>query len=272
LVAGRAKEAKEYECRLKAMQEQLRHQSDRHHAEIEETRRRNDENLTLMRDEVKDEIRRVEGDKVAQLDSELKVQKRSYEQMKADYTARVREHQQKAREVAADFQQKNEEKQNELERVSTRFVELDRSVTQKDNEIVHLKKCLAAAKEKLDDDIRKLEAQANTEIHKSKQILDQERKSFASTESSLQADIAALEGEKAAIERKSREQAEDLSQRINIMQRQVAEMQSVVKKTRNTSFGFKNSKTPCRQLKMIYSQNAVATRRLRATFAWNLRN
>ncbi|CAJ1941409.1 unnamed protein product [Cylindrotheca closterium] len=229
LVAARAKEAKDYECRLKAMQEQLRHQSDRHHAEIEETRKRNDENLSLMRDEVKDEIRRVEGDKVAQLDSELKVQKRSYEQMKADYAARVREHQEKAREVAADFQRKSEGYQSELERVSARMAELDRSSTQKDNEIIQLKESLVAAKKKLDNGMEKLEAKAKTEIHKSKQLLNQERKTFATTESSLQADIATLESEKAAMERKSNEQVEDLLQRINGMQRQLAETQSVFK-------------------------------------------
>ncbi|KAL3936921.1 MAG: hypothetical protein SGBAC_007862 [Bacillariaceae sp.] len=227
LVGARAKEAKDYECRLTAMQEQLRHQSDRHNAEIEETRKRNDENLCLMRDEVKDEIRRIEGDQVAQLDLELKTQKRNYAQMKADFVARIREHQQKAREVAADFQQKTEVCQSELERVHGLVAELGRSNAQKDDDINHLKETLIAGKEKLDNDVRAMEAKANTEIHKCKQMLDQERKSFASTEASLQADIVAQKSEKAAIERKSREQAQGLSQHINVLQRQLAEAQSI---------------------------------------------
>lgn len=228
LVGARAKEAKDYECRLTAMQEQLRHQSDRHNAEIEETRKRNDENLCLMRDEVKDEIRRVEGDKVAQLDLELKTQKRNYAQMKADFVARIRDQQQKAREVAADFQQKTEVCQSELERVHRRVAELGRSNAKKDDDVNHLKESLIAAKEKFDNDVKAMEAKANTEMQKCKQMLDQERKSFASTETSLQADFAALENEKAAIERKSREQVQGLSQHINVMQRQLAEAQSIV--------------------------------------------
>jgi chromosome segregation ATPase len=229
MVAARANETVESERRIKAMQEQLRHQSDRHHAEIEETGKRNDENLELMREDVKEEIRHLEGDKAAQLESELKVLKRSHEQMKADYTSRLKENQQKARETAVEFQRQDEGSQLELDQMHERLENYADEVSRKEDEIADLKDSLQEVKTKLHNDTLGMRSKYDSEVKKLKHLLDEERISFENAKAAQGEEVAALKSTNADIEKESRGQAEELSQQIDEALQQVAEAQSVAK-------------------------------------------
>jgi chromosome segregation ATPase len=116
LVAERAKTTREYELRMKSLQEQLRHQTDRHHSEIQENQKRNDDRLQL-----KQELRIQEGDKAALLESEISILRQNYEETKTDYHACLKEAQQKSREAPSDFQRQDEVRQQEIDHMHDRL-------------------------------------------------------------------------------------------------------------------------------------------------------
>lgn len=229
MVAGRANETAEFQRRIKAMQEQLRHQSDRHHAEIEETRKRNDSNLEMMREDVREEIRRLEGDKAAQVESELKGLKRTHEQMKADYTSRLKENQQKARDATAEFQRQDEASQLELDQMHERLESYADELSRKEDEVSSLKDSLDVVQTRYQNETTGLRSKHDTELKKFKQLLDEERHAFEKTQGALSKEIIDIKSYNANIEETAKVQAQELSEQIDEALEQVAEAQAVAK-------------------------------------------
>lgn len=232
LIAGRAKETEEYERRIKSMQEQLRHQSDRHHAEIEETRKRNDENLELMREEVAEDIRLREGDRVAQLQSELSGLKRAGEQMKSEYSSRLKESQQRLRELTSEFQRQDEARQDELDKMQNQLEILVHENSQKDDELSLLRDELQDVKIDANNDITSLKSLHESEMTEIKQLLEEEKISLENTKAELGKEIDALKASKSKIEEKRKAEADDLLQQIDEAQEKLAQAQSIAKDNR----------------------------------------
>jgi len=191
LVAERANASREYEQRLKAMQEQLRHQTDRHYKEIDETRIRNEKNLESMKDELREEIRIKEGDKVNRLESELSKLKRTYDDERLSYSARLQDAQQKARDVAEDFQHQDQMRQQELDHLHGRLNSYFNDFTEKDNQILRLKERLEKSK-KTHDDLETIQNEQADELEKHVHLIESERAKFAESEEQLEREIATM--------------------------------------------------------------------------------
>ena len=143
LVAERAKTTREYELRMKSLQEQLRHQTDRHHSEIQENRKRNDDRLQL-----KQELRIQEGDKAALLESEISILRKNYEETKTDYHACLKEAQQKSCEAASDFQRQDEVRQQEIDHMHDRLQSYVNETAEKNAKLSELEELLEEERKK----------------------------------------------------------------------------------------------------------------------------
>lgn len=200
LVAERANASREYEQRLKAMQEQLRHQTDRHHKEIDETRKRNQKNLESMKDELREEIRVREGDKVNRLESELSSLKRTYDDEKLSYSARLQDVQQKARDAAEEFQHQDQMRQQELDHLHGRLNSYFNDFTEKDNQILRLKERLEESKTTRDD-LETIQKEQAEELEKHVDLIESERAEFVESETKLEREIATIKATYSKLER-----------------------------------------------------------------------
>jgi chromosome segregation ATPase len=229
LVVGRAQETHEYERRIKAMQEQLRHQSDRHHAEIEETRKRNDENIELMREDVLDEIRRVEGDKAAKLESELRNVKRSLEQTKSDGNSRLKETQQRAREAASEFQYQEEARQQELDLMHDKLEDYMNEVSRKDDELGNLRDSFQNLKSKLTNEISSMRSKNESEMTKCKKLLEDDRKTAEKTKTDLLDELDVLKKDYSELDVQRSAETQSLTQQLDKANHQLALAETVAK-------------------------------------------
>jgi len=191
LVAERSNTAREYEQRIKAMQEQLRHQTDRQHKEIEETKLRNRKNLESMKEELREEIRMKEGDKVSRIETELSSFKRTSDEEKLSLTARLQDTQQKARDAAEEFQRQDQTRQQELDHLHGRLNSYFNDFTEKDNQISRLKKRLDESK-KVHDDMEKIQKEQAAELKKNVILLETEQSKFVKMETKLSDEIATI--------------------------------------------------------------------------------
>lgn len=228
LVAERANQTREYERRIKAMQEQLRHQADRHHAEIQETRRRNDERLESMRDEIRDELHLQEGEKLLKLETELSILRRTYEEAKLDYSTRLKEAQQKSRDAAADFQRQDEIRQQELDHMHERLEKYAAQVSAKETEISELHRRL--------DELRKgLEAMEAAKTHslaelmKKDDVLEEMREKMADRELEFNAQTDAVKADFAELERNLRGENHELQEQLDDVHKKLIEAQAAAK-------------------------------------------
>ena len=158
-VSERATLTRDYEQRIKALQEQLKHQSDRHHSEISENRKRNDERLEAMREDVKNELRIQEGDKVMKLEYELSTLKRNYEQEKLEFQTRLQEAQQKSREAVSDFKRQDEIRHQELDHMHDRLQSYVMEAGDKNDKLSELQDCLEQERKKNIEATEELTAQ-----------------------------------------------------------------------------------------------------------------
>ena len=225
LIGERAKESREYERRLKAMQEQLKHQSDRHHAEIQDTQKRNDARLAEMREEVKEEIRIQEGDKATKLESELSSLRRNFEEAKIDHQARLKEAQSKSREAAIDFKQQDEVRQQELDQIHERLDKYVKDNAEKESKL----KEWTEAGTKLTEEMETLRAKHQAEILERDQKTEEERRKFADKEADLQDRITAMKATHVEIDKRLRGEVEDLRTQVDEAHKKLIEAQSAAK-------------------------------------------
>mmetsp|Transcript_2848 Transcript_2848/g.6830 ORF Transcript_2848/g.6830 Transcript_2848/m.6830 type:complete len:1085 (+) Transcript_2848:199-3453(+) len=191
LVSERANASREYEQRITAMQEQLRHQTDRHHKEIEETRERSQKNLESMKEELREEIRRKEGDKANRLGNQLSSLRRTFDEEKLSLTARLQDAQQNARDAAEEFQRQDQIRQQELDHLHGRLNSYFNDFTEKDNEISRLKERLEESKKANNDmEISQKEQAANLERNMS--LLESEKERFLEMEAKLNDEITTM--------------------------------------------------------------------------------
>jgi len=211
LVAERANSSRESERRIKAMQEQLRHQTDRHHKEIEETRLRNQKRLESMKEHLREEIRMGEGDKVNQLESKMSSLKRSYDEEKLNYSTRLQDAQQKAREAAEEFQSQDQIRQQELDHMNQRLNSYFNDSAEKDNQISSLKEKLEEYKQ-----IReKMQKEHSVELDKHKDLLEAERKEFLETEAKLNDEISTLKATYSQLENEMTTNIQNLREQVD---------------------------------------------------------
>ena len=230
LVSERANTSREYERRLKAMQEQLRHQTDRHHKEIEETRERNQKNLESMKEHLREEIRETEGNKVNRLELNLSSLKRSYDEEKLNYSKRLQDAQQKARETTDEFQRHDEIRQKELDHLHERLRSYINDFEEKDNQIVSLK-----GKIENQELVReKIEKEYSVEREKHEELFEAEKVKFAQNESklndkisTLRATYSDLEGKMVTDIQKLREQIDEGRNKLLIAEKFVRENEGV---------------------------------------------
>jgi chromosome segregation ATPase len=218
LVAERANSSRESERRIKAMQEQLRHQTDRHHKEIEETRSRNQKRIESMKEDLREEIRTGEGDKVNQLESKMSSLKRSYDEEKLNYSTRLQDAQQKAREAAEEFQQQDQTRQQELDHMNERLNSYFNDFAEKDNQISSLKEKLEEYKQVRET----MQKEHSVELEKHEDLLETERAEFLETEAKLKDEISTLKATYSQLEnemttniQKLREQVDEGSEKLS---------------------------------------------------------
>ena len=214
LVVERANQSREYERRLKAMQEQLRHQADRHHAEIQETRRRNDERLESMRNDIREELHIQEGEKMLKLETELSVLRRTYDEAKDDFAARLKEAQQKSRDAASDFQRQDDLRQQELNHLKERVENFVVELASKKEEIDDLSRRLEQSRTTLDA-TEKAKSAAATEVMRKDDLLEEARDKLSKQEIDFHAQIDAIKSEFAELEFRLREENHDLQGQID---------------------------------------------------------
>lgn len=191
LVAERANASREYEQRIKTMQEKLRHQTDRHHKEIEETKIRNQKNLESMKDDLREEIRAREGDKVNRLEMELSKLKRHYDEERQNYSSRLQDSQQKSRKAAEEFHHQDEMRQQELDHLHARLNSYFNDFTEKDNQIMRLNERLEESK-KTREKLESIQKEQAEELEKHMDIIESERTKFVDTETKLDHEMAAM--------------------------------------------------------------------------------
>lgn len=228
LVAERANQSREYERRIKAMQEQLRHQADRHHAEIQETRRRNDERLEAMRGEIRDELQIQEGEKLHKLETELSVLRRTYDEAKEDFADRLRTAQQKSRDAATDFQRQDEVRQKELDHLQDRMEKLVHELDSKDDELKDLNSRLEDSRKGLEA-MESAKVSAMTELMKKDDLLEEARDKLSKQEIEYQSQLDAIKSEFTDLESRLREENHDLQGQIDDTQHQLAQALAGVK-------------------------------------------
>lgn len=228
LVAERANAAREYERRIKAMQEQLRHQTDRHHAEIQETRLRNEKKLESMRDEIRQEIRLKEGDRVSQLESEMAKLNRNYEEEKMSFTARLHEAHQKARETASDFQNQHLMQQQELDHLHDRLNSYQKEINEKD-------KILSEQKDHLDDqqrmrqEIEKKLVEQTLESERQQDLLQSERTKLLESEARLNEEVDSMRLEFSEHERSLMIEIREAHGKLHEVEKKLVEAQERLK-------------------------------------------
>jgi chromosome segregation protein len=247
LVGERAKESREYERRLKGMQEQLKHQADRHHAEIQETGRRNDEKLAAMREDVKEELRIQDGDKASKLEWELSTLGRNYDEAKIDYQARLKDAQSKYRETAAEFKRQDEVRQQDLDRMHDRLENYVKETGEKDSKLTELTERLEDARAKLVEETETMRSKHRAEIMERDQKLEDEMRKFEDKEADLEDQITAMKATHSEVERRLRGQVEDLRTQVDEAHQKLVAAQSLAKenesiKTRisEVHFAFEN--------------------------------
>lgn len=233
LVADRANQTREYERRIKAMQEQLQHQADRHHAEIQETRRRNDERLESMRDEIRDELQIQEGEKLVKLETELSVLRRTYDESKEDYATRLKEAQQKSRDAASDFQRQDELRQQELDRLHQRMENYVNEIASKETEIAELTRRLEESRKGLEA-MEAAKTHSIAELMKKDDLLDEEREKFATKEMEFNAQMDAVKADFAELEDRLRAENRDLESQVDEANRKLAQAKAASEKEQAT--------------------------------------
>ncbi|VEU40840.1 unnamed protein product [Pseudo-nitzschia multistriata] len=230
LVAERAKASREYEHRLKAMQEQLRHQTDRHHKEIEETRIRNQKNLESMKEELREEIRMTEGDKVSRLEAELASLKRTSEEEKMSLSTRLQDAQQKSRDAAEDFQRQDQTRQQELDHLHSRLNSYFNEFTEKDNQISRLKERLEESK-RTHDDMEEVQKDQAEELKKNATLLETEQTKLMETERKLKDEIATMQSAHSKLENEMVTDIEDLRDQVEKGRRKLKAAEEEVETT-----------------------------------------
>jgi chromosome segregation ATPase len=228
LVAERANQSREYERRLKAMQEQLRHQADRHHAEIQETRRRNDERLEAMRDEIREELRIQEGEKMLKLETELSVLRRTYEGAKEDFAARLKEAQQKSRDAAADFQRQDDVRQQELKHLNERLQNFVGDLSSKDKEFEELSRRLEESRKALEE-MEKAKTAVAAELMTKEDILEETRDKLSKQQIDFNSQLDAIKSDFADLEFRLREENHELQGQIDEALKQLNEARAAAK-------------------------------------------
>eukprot|EP00934_Nitzschia_sp_Nitz4_P008813 Nitzschia sp. Nitz4//scaffold40_size135432//82134//87650//NITZ4_003253-RA/size135432-processed-gene-0.70-mRNA-1//-1//CDS//3329551246//8803//frame0 len=227
LVAERANQTHEYERRIKAMQEQLRHQADRHHAEVQETRRRNDERLEAMRDEIRDELQLQEGEKMYKLQTEISVLRRTYEESKDDFAARLKEAQQKSRDTAADFQRQDEARQQELDHMHNRIDGLIKELAEKQSQITETTSKLEDARNH-SDAVEAEKSRVLAQIERLEEKLEDERASATNRELEFDAHMDAAKADFTMLEERLKQEIQELSDKLDETKKELAKTAPLV--------------------------------------------
>ena len=228
LVAERANASREYEQRIKAMQEQLRHQTDRHHKEIEESRIRNQKNLEAMKDELREEIRAREGDRVNRLESELSSQKRKNDEERMALSTRLQDAQQKARTSVEEFQHQDQIRQQELDHLHGRLNSYFNDFTEKDNEILSLKERLEEST-KIREGLEAIQKKQAQEITKHADLIETERTKLFETETKLNNEIATMKASHSKHEGDMVSDIQDLRDQVDEGRKKLNEANVVLK-------------------------------------------
>ncbi|KAL3922387.1 MAG: hypothetical protein SGILL_002230 [Bacillariaceae sp.] len=228
LITERATAAGEYERRIKAMQEQLRHQSDRHNADIQETRVRNERKLEEMKHDLKEEIRMAEGDKVSKLECEMAKMKRHFEEEKMNHTSKLHESQQKAREASIEFQQQDQQRQQELDQLHERLNSYFNEIAERDNQIAELTEqldglqCLRAELEGTTKEQRQ-------ELERNRSELEQERAKLVEMENRLNDEIITMKSTHSELEQSTTFEMQALREQIKDSEKRQLESQESLK-------------------------------------------
>eukprot|EP00535_Pseudo-nitzschia_heimii_P003316 CAMPEP_0197180454 /NCGR_PEP_ID=MMETSP1423-20130617/5063_1 /TAXON_ID=476441 /ORGANISM="Pseudo-nitzschia heimii, Strain UNC1101" /LENGTH=1691 /DNA_ID=CAMNT_0042630537 /DNA_START=526 /DNA_END=5601 /DNA_ORIENTATION=+ len=230
LVAERANASREYEQRIKAMQEQLRHQTDRHHKEIEETNIRNKKNLESMKDDLREELRVRDGDKVSRLESEILSLRRNHKDEKLSFATRLQDAQQKARNAAEEFQRQDQMRQQELDHLHGRLNSYFNDFTEKDNQILRLRERLEE-NEKIRMDLETIQTEQSEEIAKHIDLIEAERTKFVETEAKLDHEIATMKETFTKRETNLTDQIQNLSAQIDVGQEKLSDANDLLKET-----------------------------------------
>jgi len=228
LVAERANASREYEQRIKSMQEQLRHQTDRHHKEINETRIRNQKNLEAMKDELREEIRAKEGDKVARLEAELASLKRNSDEERMSLSTRLQDAQQKARSSVEEFQHQDQMRQQELDHLHGRLNSYFNDFTEKDNQITSLKERLEEST-KIREGLESIQKKQAKEIKKHLEVIEAERTKFFDTETKLDNEIAAMKASHSELKGDLVSENQDLRDRVDEGRKKLKEANALLK-------------------------------------------
>jgi chromosome segregation protein len=233
LVADRANQSREYERRIKAMQEQLQHQADRHHADIQETRRRNDDRLESMRDEIRDEVQIHEGEKLMKLETELSVLRRTYDESKDDYAVRLKEAQQKSRDAVTDFQRQDKLRQQELDRLHQRMENYVNEISSKESEIGELTRRLEESRKGLEA-MEAAKTHSIAELMKKDDLLGEERETFSNKELEFNAQMDAVKADFAELENRLRAENHELQDQVDKTHRKLSQAKAAAEENQAT--------------------------------------
>lgn len=228
------------------MQEQLRHQTDRHHKEIEETRIRNQKNLEAMKDQLREEIKAKEGDKVARLESQLSSLKRNFDEERLNLTTRLQDAQQKARNDADEFQQQDQMRQQELDHLHGRLNSYFNDFTEKDNEITRLKERLDEST-KIREGLESIQQKQAKEITKHLDLIEAERTKFFETESKLDNEIQEMKASKSKLEGDLVSDIQELRDEVNEGRKQLSEANALLKEKEETLLATQDAFEECKQ-------------------------
>jgi chromosome segregation ATPase len=202
LVAERANLQNQYESRIHTLQEQLKHQSDRHNAEIVDTRKRNEEQLNEMKDAIRHEILMEEGEAKMVLENELSILKRNNEDAKYDFQRRLNESENKGRQTNTESKRQEEIRQQELDHMHDRLQSYVSDLTEREERIRQLTEDIDSIGDRNRENLKDTQDRQQAELSKREDLAEETRMKYKELELELREEIAKKETTFAEMEQK----------------------------------------------------------------------
>jgi chromosome segregation ATPase len=216
LVAERANFQKQYESRLQTLQQQLKHQSDRHHAEIEETRKLNEENLNEMKDTIRHEIYIEERDAKMQLENELSILKRNNEDAINDLQQRLKQAENKERQTNAEWKRQEEIRQQELDHMHDRLQSYVSDLTEREERIRQLTQDIESIDKRNGENESCAQDRHQTELRKRDDLAEDTRMKYKELELELREEIVKKETTFAEIEQRMNAETVEALKKLDV--------------------------------------------------------
>ena len=198
MVISQSGEVKEYEKRLKALQEQMNHATKRHHAEILQKDEEMKTKLQAQASNLKREIDIEHGYRVHELEEELAVVRQEHEEADSERRRLRRELESAApREVFAkelqEWEYQDMVREKEMSRLRDKADGLVREVSEKEERITELSSRLSENESKHVSQVSQMEAQHAEVLIARDETLAEEKKNFRAMEMKLRNELTRKE-------------------------------------------------------------------------------